>query len=102
MTRAHPTRAGFMRCASCGRTFRAEACALRPESPRPVGVREGRVLVRARRDGRALASLAGMRYRAHHFRDELDRQLGRSPLGRMEEMRNERFERLARHLIRGA
>ena len=102
VTRAHPTRAGFMRCASCGRTLRASEHMMRPDRPYADGEREGRVFVRQRRDERALASLSGMRYRARHFRDMLDRQLGRSPLGQMEEMRNERFERFARYLVRGA
>ena len=91
-----------MRCEACGRTFRAEAHRLRPETPRAVGD-EGRCYVRRPpMDPTIRASLNGMKYRLRHQGELIEKALGRSPLGRMEEMRNERFERFARYLVRGA
>ena len=102
VTRAMPWRGGHMRCEACGRTFRAEANRLRPETPRAVGD-EGRYYVRRPpMDPIIRASLNGMKYRLRHQGELIEKALGRSPLGRMEEMRNERFERFARYLVRGA
>lgn len=91
-----------MRCEACGRTFRSEAHRLRPETPRAVGD-EGRCYVRRPpMDPAIRSSLNGMRYRLRHQREFIEKALGRSPLGQMERMRNERFGRAARALLRRA
>lgn len=105
VTRAHPTSAGTMRCSSCGRTFGAEACRLRPETPPPSGPREGFHVVRVRRDAlheRAARSYQGTKAYFRDFRDNLERSIGRSPIERMENERNERLGRIAGALVRGA
>lgn len=102
VTRAMPWRGGHMRCEACGRTFRAEANRLRPETPRAVGD-EGRYYVRRPpMDPAIRASLNGMRYRLRHQGELIEKALGRSPLGQMERMRDERLARAARALLRRA
>ena len=99
VTRAHPWRGGHVRCDGCGRTFVAEEHRLRPERPHAVGD-EGRCYVRRPpMDPAIRASLNGMRYRLRHQGELIEKALGRSPLGQMERMRDERLARAARALL---
>lgn len=102
VTRAHPTRAGLMRCASCGRTFGAEACRLRPKTPPYEGIIEAGAAKRVKADWRAAAFRRYLRTGPERLALNLERSLGRSPIERMESERNERFGRFARALVRGA
>lgn len=99
---AESVHGGRMRCRHCLWLFRPGGAMLRPSRPLPVGGGERGRTVRRARDPRVLGQLAGMRHRARHAGEILERQLGASPVKKLEEMRNARFERLARALVRGA